>query len=410
MPRPIHRLTDRTVKAASSRGMYPDGGNLWLQVSAFGTKAWIFRYAVDGKTHDMGLGSARDVSLAEARRKAERWRKCLVDGDDPIHLRDAELAAKKAALAISMTFKECAEAYIMGHSAGWKSAKHASQWTNTLNAYAYPVLGELDVNTINVGLVMKVLEPIWTTKTETASRVRGRIEVILDWAAVRGYRSGDNPARLRGNLDKLLPARSRVQKVEHHRALPYSEIGDFTVALRTIGGVGARALEFTILTAVRTGEARGAVWEEVDFKEKVWTIPAARMKGGREHRVPLSAAALRILEEMKPAGTEGFIFPGQKEGQSISDMTMVQVLKRMKLYDRAVPHGFRSTFRDWAAEQTAFPREVAEMALAHAIGDRVEAAYRRGDLFNKRRKLMEAWAKYCATPSKAMGEIVALRR
>lgn len=401
MPRSIHRLSSRTVKTVSARGMYPDGGNLWLQVSACGTKSWIFRYTVDDKTHEMDLGSTRDVDLPEARAKAERWRECMNDGDDPIQFRDAERAAKKTDSAKSMTFRECAEAYIRSHSADWKNTKHASQWDNTLATYVYPILGDLDVEVIDIALVMKVLKPIWTTKTETISRVRGRIEAILGWATVRGYRSGDN-------LNKLLPARSRVQKVEHQRALPYAEMGDFMASLRVQGGIGARALEFTILTAVRTGEARLATWEEVDLKEKVWTIPAERMKGEREHQVPLSDAALNVLKEMEADGTKGFIFPGQKNGQPISDMTMIQVLKRMDLHTRVVPHGFRSTFRDWTAEQTAVAREAAGMALTHAIGDRVEAAYRLGDLFEKRRKLMNAWAKYCATPSKAKGDVIAL--
>jgi len=293
-----------------------------------------------------------------------------------------------------MTFDKCAAAYIEAHKASWKKGKHAEQWRGSLRNYASPVFGSSPVQAIDLGLVMKALEPVWRTKSETASRVRGRIEAVLDWATVRGYRKGENPARWRGHLDKLLPARSKIQKVEHHPALPYHEIAEFTAVLRGQEGIGARALEFLILTAARTGEIIGARWDEVDFEEKIWVVPAARMKAGREHRVPLTGTALAILKQMNGIREGDFVFPGGKKTRPLSNMAMLAVLKRMGRSDLTA-HGFRSTFRDWAAERTNFPREVVEMALAHTIESKVEAAYRRGDLFQKRRQLMEAWARFC---------------
>jgi integrase len=307
-----------------------------------------------------------------------------------------------------MTFRECAEAYIAAHKAGWRNPKHAAQWPSTLETYVHPVFGALPVQAVDVGLVMKALEPIWQTKPETASRVRGRIEAALDWATARGYRKGENPARWRGHLDKLLPARGKVRKVEHYPALCYVEMGDFIAGLREQGGVAPRALEFLILTATRTGEVIGARWEEFDLAEKLWTVPGARMKAGKEHRVPLSGRALAITDEMEAAriNDHEFVFPGGKPRKPLSNMAMLKVLQRMGRGDLTA-HGFRSSFRDWAAERTAFPHEVAEMALAHTVSDKVEAAYRRGDLFQKRRQLMEAWAKHCET-HKASGEVVNL--
>ena len=303
-----------------------------------------------------------------------------------------------------MTFDACAAAYIEAHKTSWRNEKHRDQWRNTLNSYASPVFGSLPVQAIDVALVMKVLEPIWKTKSETASRLRGRIEAVLDWATVRSYREGENPARWRGHLDKLLPARSKIQKVEHHPALPHDEIGDFMAMLRGQDGTAARALEFLILTAARTGEIIGARWDEIDLEDKIWVVPGARMKAGREHRVPLSGAALAILEQMREIREGDFVVPGGKKGKPLSNMAMLAVLKRMGR-DDLTTHGFRSTFRDWAAERTNFPREVVEMALAHTIESKVEAAYRRGDLFQKRRQLMEAWVRFCASP-KSRGEVV----
>jgi integrase len=394
------KLSATRVERERTPGRYADGGGLYLQVGPTGGKSWLFRYMLAGKAREMGLGPVDSLELAKARKAAERCREQLNAGVDPIEAREADRAAGKAAAALELakvrTFKDCAESYIKAHRDGWKNAKHADQWTNTLTEYAYPVLGALPVSKVDTGLVLQVLEPIWKTKAETASRVRGRIESVLDWARVRKYREGENPARWRGHLDKLLAKRSKVAKVQHHPALPYAEAGQFVKALRGLEGISARALEFIILTAARTSEAIGAKWDEFDLKAGTWTIPADRMKARRPHTVPLSPAALAILEAMKAHKVGEFVFPGAKAGKSISNMACLKVLERMKRGDLTV-HGFRSTFRDWAAECTNFPREVAEAALAHTIGDKVEAAYRRGDLIAKRRALMEAWAKHCGT-------------
>jgi integrase len=310
--------------------------------------------------------------------------------------------------AKAMTFTACAEHYIASHKVGWRNDKHAAQWPATLGAYVYPVFGGLPVQAVDVGLVMKAIEPIWTVKPETAGRVRGRIESILDWATTRGYRTGENPARWRGHLENLLPARSKVRRVEHHAALPYPEIGGFMVELRQQEGVAARALEFAILTAARTGEVIGARWDEINIVERQWTVPPERMKAGKEHRVPLSDAALAVVEKLGAIRQGDHVFPGGKAGRPISNMAMLMLLRRIGRGDLTA-HGFRSSFRDWAAESTAFPGEVAEMALAHAVGDKVEAAYRRGDLFQKRRQLMDAWAKFCEVPAMG-GRVLSIRQ
>jgi integrase len=385
------------VARATEKGMYHDGGGLYLQVAASGAKSWIYRYMLNGRAREMGLGPLHIISLSDARSRAAECRRLRLDGIDPIEARTAKRDDAKLEAAKSMTFDACAKAYIEAHEVGWQNAKHRDQWRNTLKTYTSPVFGAQPVQAVDLGLVMKALEPIWHEKPETASRLRGRIEAILDWATVRGYRKGENPARWRGHLDKLLPARGRVRKVEHHAALPYRAIPAFITDLREQEGIAARALEFLILTAARTGEVIGARWNEIeiDLEEKIWTVPAARMKAGKEHRVPLSASAAAIVEELRKVRTGDFIFQGQRSGKPLSNMAMLKLLDRM---ERAAltSHGFRSTFRDWAAEQTNFPREVAEMALAHTVGDRVEAAYRRGDLFQKRRELMDDWASYCA--------------
>src|SRR6266446_2148555 len=396
MARASNKLSAVEVRGIAQKGMYHDGAGLYLQVSAVGARSWIFRFTLDGRAREMGLGPVHVIPLAEARKRAAECRRMRVDGIDPIEARSAHRGWKRLEAAKAMTFDACAAAYIAAHEASWRNAKHREQWRNTLTSYAGPVFGSLSVQSIDVGLVMKALEPIWQTKTETASRLRGRIEAVLDWATVRGYRKGENPARWRGHLDKLLPARSKVRKVEHHPALAYDELADFVAALRSQEGVASRALEFLILTAARTGEVIGARWDEVDLAERIWVVPAARMKAGREHRVPLSAAAAGLLEEMKKIRESDFVFPGGKRGKPLSNMAMLAVLKRIGCSD-LTNHGFRSSFRDWAAERTNFPREVAEMALAHTVGDKVEAAYRRGDLFQKRRQLMEAWGKFCVT-------------
>jgi integrase len=304
-----------------------------------------------------------------------------------------------------MTFNACATAYINAHKAGWRNLKHAEQWTNTLATYASPVFGALPVSAIDTGLVMKAIEPLWQTKTETATRLRGRIESILGWATVRGYRTGENPARWRGHLDKLLPKRSKVAKVKHHAALAYTQIPEFMRKLREREGVTAKALEFIILTAARVSEAVNARWDEIDGKAAVWTVPASRMKSGREHRVPLTKEAGAVLGALEQHRQSDYVFPGWKVKKPLTGAACLELLKDMGHGDLTT-HGFRSTFRDWAAEQTAFPREIAEAALAHTLRDKVEAAYQRGDLLERRRKLMEAWAAYCAKPE---GQVIPIQ-
>ena len=397
MTKEIERLSALAVSRASKPGLYPDGAGLYLRVGRGGSKAWVFRFMLNGKAREMGFGSLKKASLAAARKKAIDARLMLSEGQDPLaHRREREerrTAAERLAAASSMTFDDCAEAYIRAHEAGWRNKKHRQQWRNTLATYVSPVFGQIPVQHIDVALVMKVLEPTWNRKTETASRVRGRIEVILDWARVRGYRSGENPARWRGHLDHLLPTRSKVRKVKHHAALPYTEIGTFMKELREMDGFGAAALEFLILTAARTGEVIGAQHSEIDLAARVWVVPAERMKGDREHRVPLSSAAIAVLKRSQ-GGSENYVFPGRDGKTPLSDMTLLMVLARINR-GNITAHGFRSTFRDWAAECTNFPNEVVEIALSHAIASKTEGAYRRGDLFEKRRKLMEAWAAFC---------------
>jgi integrase len=391
-----NRLSAVEVKGIDRKGMHHDGGGLYLQVSAAGAKSWIYRFMLDGRPREMGLGPVNVISLAEARKRAGECRRMRLDGIDPIEARKARHGQRKLEAARGMTFDACAAAYLDAHRESWRNAKHRDQWRNTLSSYASPVFGSLPVQTIDVALVMKALEPIWRGKPETASRLRGRIEAVLDWATAREYRKGENPARWRGHLDKLLPARAKIQRVQHHPALHYHELADFMEALRDQDGIAARALEFLILTAARTGEIIGARWDEIDLEDKVWVVPGARMKAGREHRVPLSGASLAILKRMKETRESDFVYPGGKKGMPLSNMAMLAVLKRMGR-DDLTAHGFRSTFRDWSAECTDFRSEVVEMALAHTIENKVEAAYRRGDLFQKRRQLMEAWTRFCGT-------------
>lgn len=395
-------------KLARKPGMYCDGGGLWLRVSSPTARSWVFRYMLNRASHEMGIGKYPEITLAEARQRAAEARRLKAHGKDPLAERSAVRASLLADAAKTVTFKDAAERYVEAHRAGWRNAKHAAQWEATLATYAEPILGSLAVQAIDTGLVLKVLEPIWATKTETASRLRGRIEAVLDWAKVRGYRQGENPARWRGHLDKLLPARAKVQKVQHHAALAFDGLGEFMVALRAETGTASRALEFAILTAARTGEVIGARWSEIDLGESIWTVPAERMKAGREHRVPLSSRAIAILRTLKPDASgnrqekeiaKSLVFAGAAPDRPLSNMAMLMLLRRMG-QDDLTAHGFRSTFRDWCAERTNFPSEVAEMALAHSVGDKVEAAYRRGDLFEKRRALMEQWATVCGTVTK----------
>jgi integrase len=413
MPRRAKGLSAQGVQKAKP-GRYGDGAGLYLLVRAPDAKFWVFRYTRFGRMREMGLGPATGktaVLLADARKRALALYNLVRDGVDPLDQRRAARTAQRVdaakADAATMTFRQCADAYIEAHRAGWKNAKHEAQWPATLKTYAYPVMGTLPVATVDTALVLKVLQPIWATKTETAGRVRARIEAVLDWAKVAGYRDGDNPAVWKGNLAALLPKRGKVHKVRHHAALPYAEIGEFMTALRGHEGVPARVLEFAILTAARTGEAIGARWEEIDLDGKMWTVPAERIKAGKEHRVPLGARAVEIIKAQRGRDPV-YVFPGRKRGKPLSNMAMLKVLERMWRSD-ITTHGFRSSFRDWAAERTNYPSEVAEMALAHKVGDKVEAAYRRGDMFEKRRWLADEWAKFCAQPA-AKGGVAAIRK
>jgi integrase len=398
MARAIGKLTALGVDRTKRRGYYGDGGGLFLQVSNSGAKSWVFRFKEGGRLREMGLGATCTVGLAEARENARECRRMRLGGIDPIEARKAARAQARFEAQNAMTFMACAERYIAAHKAGWRSPKHASQWPNTLSRYVYPVFGDLPVQAVDIGLVMKAVEPIWTDKPETAARVRGRIESVLDWATTRGYRRGENPARWRGHLENLLPKKSKIRRVEHHAALPYAEMGDFMAALKQQEGVSARALEFAILTVARTGEVINAKWPEINVAERLWTVPAERMKAGKEHRVPISAPAIAILEEIQKIRHSDFVFPGAKARRPLGNMALLVMLRRMGRGDLTT-HGFRSSFRDWVAERTDFPSEVAEMALAHAVGDKVEAAYRRGDLFQKRRQLMDVWSLFCAVPT-----------
>lgn len=408
MPRKAKELGALEVSRLIDTGLHAVGGvaGLHLQVTQSGARSWILRLQVGGKRRDMGLGGYPDVTLAQAREKARQAREAAQNGIDPIDARKDAQRALLASRGAEITFEKAAHAFINAKSPEWKNAKHIGQWEATLQTYAFPIIGKLRVNEIALAHVMSILEPIWTEKTETAKRLRGRLESILDWATVRGYRTGENPARWKGHLDKLLASPKKVAKVKHHPAILVGEIGTFMADLRTRDGVSALALEFLALTATRSGEVRGAKWNEIDLTGKVWTIPADRMKAGKEHRVPLSTRALSIIQELPRIDGNEYVFASPRGGQ-LSDMTLTAVMRRMNL--DAVPHGFRSTFRDWAAERTNFPREAAEMALAHTIESKVEAAYRRGDLFEKRRLMMEEWAKHCERTETA-GEVIPINK
>jgi integrase len=393
--------------ARTKAGYHHDGGGLYLQVregSGGLTRSWVFRYTRQAKARIMGLGPLDILGLADAREKARDARRLLLDGIDPLEAREAHRTAQRVAVATAMTFRQSADAYIAAHEASWSNPKHAAQWAATLDKYAYPVFGDLPVASIDTGLVMKAIEPIWNGIPETASRVRGRIESILGWATSREYRQGDNPARWKGHLENLLPAPAKAKRAarqarnkgEHFDALPYAEISGFISALREQVGTAARALEFAILTAARTGEVIGARWREINLVERVWIVPGERMKAGKEHRVPLSDRALAIIGEAK--APDDFVFQGGKPGQPLSNMAMLKLLQRMGLRTAnggLTVHGFRSSFMDWATERTHFPAEMRDLALAHVVADKVEAAYRRGDMFDQRRELMAAWAQFC---------------
>jgi integrase len=416
MPRKAEGLTAAKVRTAKP-GRYGDGAGLYLLVRGPEARFWLFRYTREGKMREMGLGPASGsagVSLADARVKARKLHDMVREGFDPLLERDAAREAKAALAKMAeikrMTFRAVADAYIAAHEASWRNAKHRQQWTNTLETYAFPILGDLPVAEVDTGAVMRVLEPIWREKAETASRLRGRIESVLDYAKARGWRDGENAARWRGHVENMLPKRSKVAPVQHHAALPWQEISGFMASLANQQGLGALALRFTILTAARTSEAIEARWSEIDMTAGVWTVPAARMKAAKEHRVPLSDAAVAVLREVAPLRDDergGWVFPGARAGRPLSNMAFLMLLRRMERGDLTA-HGFRSCFRDWAAE-TGQPADSAEASLAHTLGNKVQAAYQRGDLLERRRKLMDAWAEFC-TRSPMVAEIVPLRR
>lgn len=394
----IQRLKALSAERVKEPGMYPDGAGLYLQVARGGSKSWIFRYRFAGREREMGLGPLNTVSLAEAREAALEARKLKFKGIDPIEAKRSAAIDRRMETTRLITFDDAVAAYLKTRSTARENAKHSAQWESTLKTYASPHFGSAPVAQVDTALVVKALEPIWAVKTETASRLRGRIEAVLDWATVSGFRSGENPARWKGHLDKILPAKAKVAKVSHHNALPFQKITAFMTDLSAQPGQGARALEFAILTAARTGEVIGATWGEIDLDGAVWIVPGDRMKAGKEHRVPLSPEAMAVLRSLSIGAPNDPVFASQRPDRPLSNMAMLKTLERMKRKDLTV-HGFRSTFRDWAAETTSHPSEVVEMALAHSVSNKVEAAYRRGDLFSKRRALMEEWSRYTrATP------------
>jgi integrase len=404
MPIRAAGLTAAKVRTAAP-GRYGDGDGLYVLVRSETTAFWVFRYTRAGKLREMGLGRARGpnaVTLAQARVRAGELHRAVRAGIDPLAANDASVAAARAtaqqqAIA-ARTFRDAARDFIANKRAEWRNGKHKGQWSTSLEAYAYPHLGDIPVALIDTSHILAVLDPIWRTKSETASRVRGRIEVILDAEKVRGHRTGENPARWRDHLRQILPAISKVAPVEHHPALPYVEMPIFFRRIQAARGVGARALEFSVLTCARTGMTLEATWGEIDLREAIWIVPGPRMKSEREFRLPLSRPALAVLEEMIPhrmrSDPGAYIFPGSTSAGHLSNATMLAVLKRLNRPD-ITTHGFRSSFKDWATERTNFQSEVSELALSHAVGDKVEAAYRRGDLFQKRRELSDAWGAFC---------------
>jgi integrase len=405
-----NRLSALTVSKISKPGRYADGGGLYLRVAAFETKAgtgtsknWVFRFARDGRERFMGLGTVNTLSLAEARQRARLCRQTILDGGDPIEVRKERRMAARIEAAKTVTFREAAETFMRTHLKALKSEVHQNQWRTTLATYAYPVLGDLAVSAVDTTLMLKVLEPIWESIPDTAARLRGRIERVLDAAAARGQRNGDNPARWAGHLDKLLPARKRkAERVRHHPAMAYADVPAFMGELRSREDISSRALEFLILTAARTNETIGARWSEFDLAAKLWTVPGERMKSGRPHIVPLSDRACTILAALpRVAGTEPFVFPGARDGKPLSNMACLELLRGMR--PGLTVHGFRSSFRDWCGDRTNFARDVIEAALAHVVVDETEAAYRRSTAVEKRRRLMGDWAKFCSAPARNVG-------
>lgn len=368
---------------------------LSLQITPTGARSWILRVKVGSKRRDMGLGAYPGVSLAEARKKAREAREAIEQGHDPILIRERAQSLLRAKQASIVTFETAARSYIKSKAPEWKGEKSLIQWTNSLENYAFPTIGKLHVQDVHDVHILKILEPIWHEKTETAVRVRGRIEIILDWATAKKYRTGENPARWRGHLDKLLPSPGKITPVKHHKAVSVDDAPTFYSELQTCKGMAARALEFTLLTAARSANSLGATWAEIDFEKALWTIKAGKMKAGKEHRVPLTKSAIRILREQPIVEGCEFVFPAPRGGQ-LSDMALTAVMRRMKL--TAVPHGLRSTFKDWASERTDYPHEMSEMALAHTVSNKVEAAYRRGDMVEKRREMMQSWENFLSNP------------
>lgn len=424
MARQLQRLSALTVNRLKEPGLYADGGGLYLRVKQGGGKFWCFRYMLNGNAREMGLGALHTLSLADARIRAGDCRKLLNDNIDPINARKKEKEEQRRDDESAKTFKQCAAAYLETHKDTWRNAKHRQQWENTLKTYAYPLIGDTFIRDLDREAVKKVLlqkskkldgKPLWSARRETASRLRGRIEKIWDWAKAEFGLTGDNPARWAGNLKPSFADHAK-REIVHQPALPYDQIGDFVQKMKKQKGVAPMALIFTIMTAARTSEVIGAKWSEIDLKKEVWTIPKDRMKGNREHRVPLADPALRILKELKKQHDKlsreepsEWVFRSSRRGKPLSNMAMLTLLKRLEINDITV-HGFRSSFRDWAAEQTNYPREIAEAALAHISGDKVEASYLRTDHFEKRSRMMNAWAAYCETPSASKGKVLRMRK
>lgn len=402
------KLTARTVDGlckAGLPGMTNDGDSLYLKIGRGGGASWVFRYRQAGKLRDMGLGAYPGVSLADARTLAFEARRMIQQGEDPIGEKRAAARAAREEAARAVTFSDLGEQYIKAHRAGWKNAKHAQQWANTLKQYAYPVIGKLQPDEINTEHVLNILQPIWQTKTETASRVRNRIELILDAAKARGFTSGENPARWRGHLDKLLPKRAKVAAVKHHAAMPFQQVPAFINQIAQTESMSAKALELIILTACRAGEALGATWDEIDLERGEWSIPAIRMKGARDHRAPLSKRAISLLMSLPRVQGSPYVFPGQRPDRHLSAGAVTMFMRRHGAEGFTV-HGFRSSFRDWAAERTTYPREICEMCLAHVVAQGAEAAYWRGDVLEKRRGLMELWGQYVGDADNAGGVVI----
>ncbi|MBW5285311.1 tyrosine-type recombinase/integrase [Burkholderia gladioli] len=412
MPKKAKELGALAVKRLTALGKHPVGGvdGLYLKVASETSRSWVLRVVVAGKRREIGLGAYAESGLgvAAARAKALAVRDDIARGVDPVMQKKEAASRLRASQALEMTFEQTATRYIAAKEVEWRNSKHGAQWTTTLADYANPIIGKMQVRHVTRSHVLEVLEPIWQEKTETASRLRGRIEAILDYARVKGFRDeGVNPAAWRGNLDKLLSAPKKTKRVRNHPALPIVQMGEFMQTLRAIEGVSARCLEFSILTAARSGEARAADWSEIDLAKGIWAVPGEKMKAKKEHRVPLSTAAVRLLQAVPQEQRSGFVFPSPRSGGALSDMSLLAIMRRLGL--EATPHGFRSTFRDWASEYTNYPRELAEVALAHIKSDATEAAYWRGDVLEKRRRMMTDWAEFCAKPIEP-GEVIPMNK